>query len=327
MDEERYAVRPFVDADFEEYTAMHNRMFPDYPISVEVFRNEWASLRLGPEPPFRIVVTERASGAMVASGGLVRNPREDDPHRPWAFLDVDPGHRHRGIGTYLWDAVRVEAERRGATGLRARCRAEPPEFFEFLRRRGFVERRRSWISELDLSRARLDGADAAEAALRAQGIEFTTLAAEGADSPGVLHRVHELSSATGIDVPRLGQYTPTSFAEFRQLDLAGEGFDPAGWMLAKVKDADVGVSYGFRNLADPTRFEQAYTATQREYRGRGVAWVLKARLIRYAAAHGFERISTSNDSLNEPMWALNQRLGFERSSVRLAAECEFGPPR
>ena len=325
MDEQRYSVRPFTFDDFEEYTVMHNRITPHHPIAVDVFRREWESLEHSSEPPFRLAVVERSNGAMVGSAGLLRNPREDDASRPWIFGEVDRAHNRRGIGAYLYERVRVEALRRGAGGVRCHCRLEVPSDFAFLERRGFVERRRSWLSELEVAHARTEGAAEAEQRLLASGIEFTTLALEGADSEKVQRRLFDLDTAASADVPRIGSYTPISFDEFRQVELTGSGFRPESWMIAKSGAEYIGLSYGWHNELAPTLLEQSLTATRREYRGRGIAQVLKVRLIEFARTHGYERIITSNDSLNLPMWRLNERLGFRKTSVRIQAECVFPP--
>jgi GNAT superfamily N-acetyltransferase len=323
MDEQRYSVRDYTDSDHAEVAALSNRIFPDRPISEGLLREEWALVRRLPVAPYRVVVEERSSGGVVADGGLDYNPHQLQLDRPWVIVEVDPAHRHRGIGTYLYETSKKEALRRGATGLRARARDEPAEYFAFLERRGFVERRRAWVSVLDLSRAAPRETSEREVALVAQGVRFTTLEEEGAQSEPVLRRLYDLSVATGSDVPRVGAFTAPSFEEFRALDTGGDGFRPAAWMLARIGSEYIGVSYGVHNRADPATLEQSYTAVRREYRGRGVAEALKVRLIAYARANGYRRISTSNDSLNRPMWSLNERLGFRRSSVRIAAECVF----
>lgn len=54
------------------------------------------------------------------------------------------------------------------------------------------------------------------------------------------------------------------------------------------------------------------TAVKRAYRRQGIALALKLRAIVYAQEHGKPYIKTWNDSPNEGMIALNERLGFVR---------------
>jgi RimJ/RimL family protein N-acetyltransferase len=52
------------------------------------------------------------------------------------------------------------------------------------------------------------------------------------------------------------------------------------------------------------------TGVRREYRGRDIALALKLLAIRYARSIGAREITTSNDSLNAPMLAVNRKLGY-----------------
>jgi RimJ/RimL family protein N-acetyltransferase len=67
---------------------------------------------------------------------------------------------------------------------------------------------------------------------------------------------------------------------------------------------------------DPAVAGHRMTATDRAWRGRGVAHALKVEAIRWAAARGIARLQASNDSGNAPMRAVNDRLGY-REDYRL----------
>jgi RimJ/RimL family protein N-acetyltransferase len=69
--------------------------------------------------------------------------------------------------------------------------------------------------------------------------------------------------------------------------------------------------------------QQYYTGTRPEYRRRKIALTLKPLLIDYAKRNGYARIETNNDSLNVPMWTLNQGLGFRSVPEHIHLECEF----
>jgi mycothiol synthase len=48
----------------------------------------------------------------------------------------------------------------------------------------------------------------------------------------------------------------------------------------------------------------------RAWRGRGVASALKRATIGWAVEHGLEALETANDTDNDPMRAVNKRLGY-----------------
>ena len=73
---------------------------------------------------------------------------------------------------------------------------------------------------------------------------------------------------------------------------------------------------------DPTRLKTGFTGTIRSYRRRGIATLLKVHAIQYAQQIGAQLIRTGNEEHN-PMYALNQRLGFKDLTTDLAFEKQF----
>lgn len=50
---------------------------------------------------------------------------------------------------------------------------------------------------------------------------------------------------------------------------------------------------------------------------------LKLQGVRYGIDHGYEEITTWNDSENLPMLKLNERLGFQRESAQITLVKKF----
>lgn len=322
MDETRYVVRDFRDSDYDAIAAIHNAVAPESPISAEFLRHIAESFS-SKARPYRLVVGDRPSGDAVGTSSLFQMPFENDPARPWFNLEVLPSHQRDGVGSYLYDALLSEAKHRGASGLRCNVREGSAEGRRFLAKRGFVERRRTWRSSLEVAAADTSRLPSLTRTISAGGIELTTLSKEGTDDPGVLHRLYDLESETGRDVPRVGAYTPLSFEQFRHFFLEGQSALPEGWMLAKDGERYIGTSSAAREPAQPDVLQQYFTGTRPEYRRRKIALALKLMLIDFAKRNGYARIETSNDSLNEPIWALNRSLGFRKVREVIQLECEF----
>jgi len=70
----------------------------------------------------------------------------------------------------------------------------------------------------------------------------------------------------------------------------------------------------------PDTLDIGFTGTLPEFRGRGIASELKRRAVVYARDHGYRYLVTGNDSLNPRIWAINQKLGFQKWSVLVQAE-------
>jgi GNAT superfamily N-acetyltransferase len=59
-----------------------------------------------------------------------------------------------------------------------------------------------------------------------------------------------------------------------------------------------------------------HTGVLSAYRGRKIALALKVLAARYARQHGAREIGTDNDSLNPPILAINQKMGYQPHSGR-----------
>ncbi len=141
-----------------------------------------------------------------------------------------------------------------------------------------------------------------------------SLAEELARDPGAFRRLYDLNNDLSPDVPRLDPYTPPTFEMFRDM-VTGPGYTPEACFLAKDGDRWIGMSNVFRSEADPKDLYTGFTATRREYRGKGIAWAMKVRAVGWAKANGYRQLRTWNSTLNEPMLSINVRLGFVKQPV------------
>lgn len=312
MDAARYRLREFLDRDFAVRVAVSHRLNPERKYAEEEFRHWDAVLRTPPMVYRAFVVEKQSTGTGVAFGDIASDPDVLDPSFLWLDVEVDPDHQHRGIGRYIGDVLLTEAHKLGARVLWAGARVDRPRDVAFAERRGFHEVRRRWDSWLELPAPGFASIPDRTEAFAREGIEFTTLAEEGPDQVDVRRRLLTLFNASLADEPRVGSYTPTSYEQFVAMNLAGPGFLPEAFLLARKDDRYVGVSNLELLPAEPGVLHQVFTGTLREFRGRGIATELKRRTVAYAQAHGYLSIRTSNDSLNQPMWAINRRLGYQR---------------
>jgi mycothiol synthase len=312
MDETRYRLREFLDRDFGPLTRISNALRPERHYSEEEYRRWDAIGRTPPMVHRAAAVEERATGEAVAFGEVGTDLDTQDPRSLWVGVSVDPDHQGRGVGRHLADWADAEATRLGATTVWAMTRADQPRALRFPERRGFRDRRHQWESLLDLPAVGYDRVPRRAEALEREGIRFTTLAAEGADRREVREAVHGLFNAVLEDEPRLGRFTPTRYDQFVELNLMSPGFLPEAFFLARTADQYVGVSNLERFSEHPEALHQILTGTRREFRGRGIATELKRRGVEYGQEHGYRSIRTTNDSRNQPIWAINEKLGFRR---------------
>jgi RimJ/RimL family protein N-acetyltransferase len=267
----------------------------------------------------RWLVEERSSGSAVAYAALNHDLFSFDPHKFYVGVVVDPRHRGQGIGRTLAGLLDSEALDHRATAFWLNVRKDDARSLRFAERSGFEELRSSWMSELDL-------ATVPEPAPPhdVPGIHFTTLAEEGVTSQEVRRRILDVTNESSRDVPRLGEFSPLSPEHFDAL-LDSSTNIPEAYLLARDGSEYVAVSNLQKDLAQPDSLFIGFTGTRRAYRGRGIASELKLRGIAYAKRAGFRYIRTFNDSLNEPIWKINEKLGFRRSVEWSNRERRFAP--
>lgn len=327
MDEERYRLREFRPSDFPAAARIVSRLNPERTWTPEEMERWDRDLSVPPYVQVKIVAEERSREEAVGLGGLSTPPWSFDPRRFWVSVEVDPDHQGRGVGRALAAAVAAEAEQRQGLALWASARADRDRGVRFLARQGFEEKRRLWQSRLAVSTA-TELPNRTEDLAR-EGITFTTLAEEGPDRLEVRRRLHELIIAASADVPRIGPFTPISFEQFDQWSLRSPSLLWDAYFLATQAGRYIGLSNLTRIETDPTGLDQDFTGVLREMRGRGIARELKRRTVGYARQHGYRYIQTMNDSLNQPMWAINEKIGYRREVVWIQGQKELGtsPPR
>jgi GNAT superfamily N-acetyltransferase len=223
-------------------------------------------------------------------------------------LMVHPRSQQQGIGGALLARLLAEAEQQGAETVQARARDDCPAALAFLQHRGFAETHRMQRFDLDLTRVERPGLQRFRERATAQGVAFTTLAAEQARDPDCLRRLYALHLAALVDWPdpdpAPGRSEPPSYADFLRV-METTAVVPARLLLAKVEDRLVGYCGDLG------------TAVHSAHRGQGIATALEAWSIQRALDE--DRDSLVGASANPAMHAVYAKLGYRRgfAEVRL----------
>lgn len=133
-----------------------------------------------------------------------------------------------------------------------------------------------------------------------------------ADHPELEESAEQLWKVAHEDVPSALRFDSADLPPLRHELAIGAG-EPFPWSTLVAADGErvVGLVVALTRSDDrPTVLGHRMTATARDWRGRGVALALKLELIRRAARAGVTLLEASNDAGNEPMQAINDRLGY-----------------
>jgi mycothiol synthase len=304
-------LRPFRDEDLAAIVAIHNRVRPDWPTDVARSRHFDATWDATRYTRVRLVA-EDAAGRVVGFGQIAHSAWHFHPRHFGLRLEVDADVQRQGIGSALHDHLMDELRAHGAHLVRADAPESLDASVRFLANRGFREVDRTWDSHLDVARFDSGPFAGAEERVVDQGIENTTLAAQGPADPTVQAKLYDLFTGAERDEPSLDPSTPRPFDEFVARELRDPTVIPEAFFLARDGERFVGVS-SLQHLPPLTEvIDTGFTGVHPDYRGRGIAVALKLRAIQYAREHGFREIRTSNNARNDPMLRINLALGFVR---------------
>jgi GNAT superfamily N-acetyltransferase len=218
------------------------------------------------------------------------------------FLNVrvHTEHRRRGIGSELYRLLRehilsLEVMRA------ASMFDESAESVAFARKRGWAEERAETLSTLD-PRTVSDPPPS--------DVELVPVAQLDT------HELHRLDEEATRDMPSLVQIDAIPYDEWLGFVWESPLFTREGSYGAVVDGRVAAISFLTASLEHGRAFNM-FTATGREYRGRGLALAVKLASTRWAAEHGITQLVTTNDETNAPMLAINRRLGYRPAGRRV----------
>ncbi len=291
-------------ADFPRLAELMNTVEPE-PITAQTL-HDW--LANAPSDRVRHRITAVNEQGFPIGFNDVGRDSWMAPGRFWLSVLVDPEWRRQGVGSQLFDDALQCAQEQEATLLETEVRDHLPASVHFAERRGFVIDRHTNESTLDVTTFDERPFSGAIEAVEAQGIRFRTLADMG-NTFEAQRNLYEINRRYALDVPGSDQ-TFAPFERFQQQVFAADWYRADGQIVALDGDKWVGMAaVGY--FADTNSMHNNMTGVEPSYRGRGIAFALKLLTIRCAQRYGAAYISTSNDSANVPILAINRKLGYQ----------------
>jgi GNAT superfamily N-acetyltransferase len=289
-------IRELRDADIAGVVRLLTDASPHQLLSEQGFRH-----RLASEPPEtkrrRWVAVD--GGEIVATAGGQLLPYVEDAPTGAGGVTVRADRRGRGLGGELFEIVLAHARAIGAHRLLAEAAGDAGR--TFLEHRGFEAKQTRRYSRVDPREVDLSGLAGLRAGKAAEGFEVVPLADCRPED------VYAVDMATTVDVPVAFQ-----FAEMPLDDWVAQF-----WSNPQLRhDGSFAVAHEGRPVtitllrSEGDRAMNDMTGTLREFRGRGLARLLKLHQLEWAARDGLVSVMTENDARNAPMLAVNARLGY-----------------
>jgi mycothiol synthase len=278
------------DADLEAWRRVRIAVTPyERTDSVEELRQ-----RATPE---RLMLLAYRNGELAGSGVGGRG----DTASGFAIPRVLPEHRRHGVGTKLLYTLAEHVQTLGLPDLGGA--ADDEAAVAFGRHFGFEEVGRQ------VEQVRAIAANEPWPAVPDDLMLICLV-----EQPELLERLyHELALDAFEDMP-----TP------RRVEITPEQWE-SEWItwpeasFAAFADGElVGMAGLLHDVDQPERAENALTTVRRDFRGRGIARVLKETTIAWASERGLREIYTWTQTGNENMRAVNERLGYVTRTVSIS---------
>ncbi len=273
---------------------------------------------------FRLMVAEDEQGNLLGFNWATRSRFNNAD--AYFFVIVRPEWRNQGVGRRLYEDVEQAARTEGVKKLEVSVRDNFPECRAFAERRGFQERSHSIGMTLDLMEFDDRPYDAIIERLKAEGFQFTTMEALG-NTEEVQRKLYELNDTAASETPGAeGVHSWLSFEDFREKVCAANWYKPAGQMVVLETATGIWVS-----MSAITRFQDVdyaynlFTGTDSRYRGRKLAQAVKVLALRFARdVLKVQTVKTHHNAKNDPMIAIDRKLGYVETPGNYAMEKLFG---
>ncbi len=320
MSDDQFIIEPFEKRaeGYAELAHIWNTVFPLYPDTAEELAKS-DEIRAG-YFKYTACMRHRESGEMVGFGIVLVDMDTDDPNKLSIEIVVLPAWEGHGIGSALYTHLREHVADRNPTAFESFTISDQNRAMRFLADRGFEVATREYSSILDLNQ--FDPAPLAEnvARARAGGIDFLNFHQIAERFPDDWQRrLYELLREVDEDIPWHADSKFYPFEIFlRRLENSLSRI-PETYIIAVDGDQMVGQSGIYKTDASQELLFTGVTGVLRTHRRRGLALAMKTIALTYAkenlpAPDGRARKILTENEENNPMFTINERLGFVRAA-------------
>lgn len=265
------------------------------------------------------VVAATASGVVVGFGEYKHLFFQYHPLKFGLDIEVLPEWQEKAVRAMLYERLVDELAKIGAETAWPLVLSTREPAIEFYREHGFVEKRKTIESWLDLGNFQSAGFIQLAERLEGDGVAVASLSSELERDPGAGRKLKELEDSGAGDVPGAVVDTPMSFQDYETVILRSPIVVWEGSFVAEEGGAYVGESSLLECGIDGV-IDQGFTVVRPSHRGRNIAQAVKLRTALYARSKGARFIRTHNDSENHSMLAVNRKMGFVKRAEWITFE-------
>ena len=303
-------IREFTEEDYGSIARIHDTLLPDHPFFLKRIRYE-DSCYGRTRYQIKRFIAESHSGETVGFGEYRHLFFQYHPHKFALDIEVLPEWHGKGIRAMLHDSLLEELAQVGAETVWPMVLSTQDSAIRFYLKRGYVEKRKSFESWLDLEHFDESGFARLTKDLERQGVATSRLSSEFRSDPDAGKRLKELEDSGAADVPGAVVDLPMPYSDYELVILMSPIMVWDGSFVAKESGVWVGESSLLESGIEGV-IDQGFTVVRPDHRGRNIAQAVKLQTVLYAMAKGARHVRTYNDSENHSMLAVNKKMGFEK---------------
>lgn len=300
-------IRPFkfTNADYETVVNLRNRLYPDNPSTVEIWKHNDTVRRQ--DPSYHFFLAENNAGELQA---FVQCSLNSPQSKKLAFgLIAQADAWHNGTAAGLIGRVTAVGAKLSAEKLVCKVQENDHDRFQFLQNAEFIQVMRYPISALNVRSFKTKPFKQTLEQVQHNGIEIKQPAAGWEHAPDWQRLIYELDWQLMLDVPSHEPRTKKSLDTFLKEEIHHPNAWPESYFIAWDGADPVGLTCFVKRGGRSEVVSTALTGVTRGYRRQGIATALKIRSIKFAQQFGIKTILTNNEQHN-PMFKLNKQLGF-----------------
>ncbi len=300
-------IRKIDDSDYEDIARLHNLLYPDMKQSVESFKR-------GDENKAEKCKHQRCIAELnekvIGHGFYTQTEWNHQEGKFRIDIEIHPDYHGKGYGSLLYRHLIDELEEYDPVKLVCYAKEDKERSIRFLKDRDFEPFMKEWLSVLDVDEFDPEEYAGLEERLVEKDIVLTSLEGLEHDEENK-RKLYELHEELYEDVPTHDDYTGMDYD--RYIESVFDHSEPffEGFIIAVKDDEFIGMSRNLLRKEDDS-LSTWLTGVKREYRGKGIATAMKVKGIKKAKEKSISKIKTSNETGNEAIVYLNDKLGFEK---------------
>ncbi len=311
-------IREFRDSDYSHIVSLEEAVYPDKKHSEESFR--FRDKNKADKCKHQRFIAD-LNGQVIGHGFYTQWEGSYSPRKFFIYALIHPDYQCKGYGKLFYQHLLDELDKFDHVKLEAHAREDKKRAMRFIEERGFEETMRMWEAELVVDEFDFNDYQDLEDKLEKEGIVLKPLKEIEYDEENK-RKLYELREDVMEEVPLPDGYTGTDYERFVETLFNNPNFFPEGYILAIKDDKFIGMSSHWLKEKENSLFT-GLTGVRIEYRGKGIATAMKVKALKVAKEQGIEKIKTMNETRNEDILHINDKMGFDKKPAWVDFEKEI----